>query len=148
MSRNDHCPERLLTYLDGELPPAEAEGLSRHIADCLECQRTLGLLQRVESALGAEPLPVLPPGFATRVVAQARSAHRHPAPLWWVAVPRGWRAALAASFLAALAGGILLGRAVSPVPPTPSPVVQMARALDNPVLTALAPVETAEGVHP
>ena len=148
MKRKMPCPDGVLTHFDGEEPPAEAAQLSRHLADCRECQRALAELQRVEQALAEEPLPSLPPGFATRVVARSVGTRRRPAPLWWVAFPRTWRVGLAASLAAAAYGGIFLGRALAPTPAAPPPVAEMVVALDHPVLAALSQAELSRGDRP
>ena len=141
MKRKAPCPGRLQSLLDGEGSPAESAELSRHLEDCGECRRVLAELRRVEQALAGEPLPSLPPGFTTRVVARSVGAHRHSPPLWWVAFPRAWRVGLAASLAAAVCIGIFLGRALAPTPAAPSPVDEMVAALDHPVLAAFSQAE-------
>lgn len=56
--------ERLSAYLDGELAPAEAAALKRHLADCRACQAELASLREVRALLGALPPPALPRSFA------------------------------------------------------------------------------------
>jgi anti-sigma factor RsiW len=141
MKRKVPCPEGVLTHLDGERSPAEAAQLARHLADCCECRRALAELQQVEQFLADEPLPSLPPGFATRVVARSVGTRRRLPPLWWVAFPRAWRVGLAASLAAAACGGIFLGHALAPTPAARPPVAEMVVALDHPVLAALSKAE-------
>ena len=148
MRRKAPCPDRFSTHLDGEGPAAEAAQISRHLSDCGECRRILAELRQVEHALAEEPLPFLPPGFATRVV--ARSVGRHPVlPLWWVAVPRAWRIGLAGSLVAAAFGGTLLGRVLAPTPAAaPPPVAEIVVALDHPVLAALSKADLGREDRP
>jgi hypothetical protein len=99
----------------------------------------------VERALADEPVPSLPPGFATRVVGRAAGAQRCLPPLWWVTFPRSWRIGLAASLVAAPLGGIVLGSALAPsVAPHPR-VAELVGALDHPVLAALSQAERSRG---
>jgi len=142
------CPNGLPSHLDGEGSPAEAAEFSRHLTNCSACRRSLAELQRVEDVLADEPLPSLPPGFATRVVGRSVNARRHPLPLWWIAFPRTWRMGLAASLAAAACGGILLGRALAPTPVAAPPVAEMVGALDHPVLAALSQAEPNQGGQP
>jgi anti-sigma factor RsiW len=38
--------DRIVDYVDGELPPAEAGAVARHLAQCESCRRTAAALQR------------------------------------------------------------------------------------------------------
>ncbi len=56
---SDQWTERLSEYLDGELSPAEREGLESHLADCAGCRAVLAELGQV--AARAARLPVHQP---------------------------------------------------------------------------------------
>jgi anti-sigma factor RsiW len=45
------CPAReaLSSHVDGELDPAQAEALAKHLAGCDECARTVGELAWLKS---------------------------------------------------------------------------------------------------
>lgn len=67
------CPEnseKLNAMLDGELPPAEAAALARHIAGCPACARHLAELAELRAAL-AEDIQeeAIPPEFLARISA-------------------------------------------------------------------------------
>jgi hypothetical protein len=61
-----HCPsqtrEALAGLLYGELPPAEAEAVQKHLAGCSACRAEYAALRHVRAALDAAPEPVEPPG--------------------------------------------------------------------------------------
>ena len=105
-----HVDEGLLhAYLDGELSPAEAQGVDAHLAQCPECRRRLeeerALIARAAEllALGAPPDRELPPFRAGDVKAPTR--------LWWqVRLPLAWAATIAL----ALGIGTYLGRDTEP----------------------------------
>jgi hypothetical protein len=52
------CPrsESIQAYLDGELSPAQAEGLRGHAAGCSDCSAELALYDRVFTALRSAPI--------------------------------------------------------------------------------------------
>jgi len=60
-------------YLDGELDPARATYLERHLAECDECRAELARLQAVVEALETWPLVSEPAGLTARVMAHVRS---------------------------------------------------------------------------
>ncbi|PYP51145.1 MAG: hypothetical protein DMD45_08855 [Gemmatimonadetes bacterium] len=103
-----HVDDGLLhAYLDGELSPAEAQGVDAHLAQCSECRRRLeeerALIARAAEllALAAPPDRELPPFRAGDV--------KPPTRLWWhVRLPLAW----AATVLLALGIGTYLGRGV------------------------------------
>jgi len=101
----------LHAYLDGELSPAEAQGVEAHVAQCpgcrgrLEEERALTTRAAELLALAAPPDRELPPFRAGDV--------RPPIRLWWqVRLPLAW----AATVLLALGIGTYLGRGVEQVP--------------------------------
>lgn len=81
-------------YLDGELPRAKAELVSRHLEACGACRREYQAWQQLWEALAAEPVAA-PPHLAGRVLAHLPK----PAQPWWRSL------ALAASLLL----GVFLG---------------------------------------
>jgi anti-sigma factor RsiW len=101
----------LHAYLDGELSPADAQGIDAHLAQCPACRGRLeeerALITRAGEllALAAPPDRELPPFRAGDV--------RPPTRLWWqVRLPLAWAATVAL----ALGIGSYLGRGVEPVP--------------------------------
>jgi anti-sigma factor RsiW len=101
----------LHAYLDGELSPAEAQGVDAHLAQCPACRGRLeeerALITRAGEllALAAPPDRELPPFRAGDI--------KPPSRLWWqVRLPLAWAATVAL----ALGIGNYLGREVEPVP--------------------------------
>ncbi|MCK6503408.1 zf-HC2 domain-containing protein [Myxococcota bacterium] len=99
---------RLERYHLGELPPADRDGVARHLETCAECRTLLD-----EIAADDRPLPDLPlPDLPTLEVEPAGGARggvvRGPA-RWW-AVGGG-------ALLALAAGAVLVLRAPGPLPP-------------------------------
>ena len=101
----------LHAYLDGELSPAEVQGVEAHLAQCPACRGRLdeerALITRAGEllALAAPPDRELPPFRAGDVKPLTR--------LWWqVRLPLAWAATVAI----ALGIGTYLGRGVEQVP--------------------------------
>jgi hypothetical protein len=100
-----HVDDGMLhAYLDGELAPAEAQGVDAHLAQCPDCRRRLdeerALIARADEllAMAAPPERAGPPLRAGDV--------RPPARLWWqVRLPLAW----AATVLLALGIGTYFG---------------------------------------
>jgi anti-sigma factor RsiW len=86
--------EYFSAYLDGELPVAQAELVSRHLEVCPGCRQEYQAWQQLWDVLAAEPVPA-PKDLADRVLARL-PGRRQP---WWRNL------ALAASLLV----GIFLG---------------------------------------
>src|SRR5213592_3716864 len=105
----------LHAYLDGELSPAEVQGVEAHLAQCPACRGRLdeerALITRAGEllALAAPPDRELPP---------FRAGHmKHLTRLWWkVRLPLAWAATVAI----ALGIGTYLGRGVERVPQAPT----------------------------
>ena len=105
-----HVDDGMLhAYLDGELSPAEVQGVDAHLAQCSDCGRRLAeeraLIARAAEllALAAPPDRELPPFRAGDVKAPTR--------LWWqVRLPLAWAATIAL----ALGIGTYLGRDTEP----------------------------------
>jgi anti-sigma-K factor RskA len=94
---SEHEPE-LVTYALGELSPAEAARVARHLEACPECRATL---RNIEESLGwlgtVVPQSDPPPALRARVLAAVERADRH-----------RWRSAWARGLLAAAAGLLLI----------------------------------------
>jgi anti-sigma factor (TIGR02949 family) len=59
-------------FLDGELPPEEADRLRSHLAGCRACAGELALAERIQRELRALPQPDCPPELIERVVRAGR----------------------------------------------------------------------------
>ena len=129
-------------YLDGELSPAEAQGVDAHLAQCPACRGRLeeerALITRAGEllALAAPPDRELPPFRAGDIKPASR--------LWWqVRLPLAWAATVAL----ALGIGSYLGRGVEPLPQAQTASdTQPAefRALQAPVSSAPVSSELAK----
>jgi len=104
----------LHAYLDGELSPAEVQGVEAHLAQCPACRSRLdeerALITRAGEllALAAPPDRELPPFRAGDVKPLTR--------LWWkVRLPLAWAATVAI----ALGIGTYLGKGIERVPQAP-----------------------------
>lgn len=89
-------------YLDGDLPPGEADRVRRHLDGCPACAAELALAARIQSELRALPQPDCPPEVIERVRRAGRGEvvpfpSREGAPRW--------RIAAAAALVALAAGG-------------------------------------------
>ena len=77
-----HSPQdedRLLQYLDGQLPAAEARDMEAHLADCPECQALRRQWEQLDERLARTlAQPRLSPDFAARlrqrVAAEAKAS--------------------------------------------------------------------------
>ncbi len=137
-----HVDEGTLhAYIDGELPPAEAQGVAEHLAHCPVCRGRVeeerALIARADQVLAlARPperdLPAFPAG------------ERQPPIRWWRPgrVPLAW----AATVVLALGIGIYVGRggldrAVTPrVTPSPMPLASHTPAAES-VSAAVPPAQ-------
>lgn len=52
-----HADDRLVPYLRGELPPAEAREVQAHMAACAACRAALGELERLAAELARPAAP-------------------------------------------------------------------------------------------
>jgi hypothetical protein len=144
-----HADEGTLhAYIDGELPPAEAQGVAEHLANCPVCRGRVeeerALIARADQVLAlARPPERDLPAFRARA--------RQPPVRWWrqVRVPLTW----AATIVLALGIGIYVGRlgpdrAGSPrVGPSLMPLASHTPAAES----ANAPMQQASlpaGGHP
>ncbi|GLC24230.1 zf-HC2 domain-containing protein [Roseisolibacter agri] len=107
--------ERLMDYLEGDLPAADRAAVEAHLAECGRCRALVADLRAITA--GAAALPVLRPerdlwaGIAERIEApvvplQVRSTTRRaePAARATVAVTRRWMAAAAAALVTVTSG--------------------------------------------
>ncbi len=85
-------------YLEGELAPAEAERLERHIHACPACRHVVATYRQLFAAMARPAIPPVPSGFAARVLARIESAQRR---------RRAWQA------VALTAGLLLVGGAAA-----------------------------------
>jgi anti-sigma factor RsiW len=130
----------LARWLDGEISDDAGGAVASHVATCALCRSEAEAGQAFAEALAA-PVPSLPPGFVARTCARATASHAPMAPLWWLALSRPWRAALAALLLGSAVLGWRLGATVQP---QPDPAELLAASLAVPELAAIegqAPVE-------
>jgi anti-sigma factor RsiW len=117
-------PERLVAFLDGELPAAEAREVAARIASDPSLAREVEEHRAVWKALAAYRDEPVPAGFADRAVAAAlaedAAGPRGSASFALLRGGRGVRvAAIAASMLAAVGVGMALGRGTAPRPEAP-----------------------------
>ena len=127
-------------YLDGELSPAEAQGVDAHIAQCAGCRERLdgerALIARADEllALAAPPDRELPPFRPSDVTP--------PTHLWWqVRLPLAW----AATVVLALGIGTYLGSGVERVRKSETAAdaeADTGRVLRAPVVTQRAEHES------
>src|SRR5206468_7903883 len=92
----------LEAYLDGDLPPGEADRVRRHLEACSACAAELSLAARIQGELRALPQPDCPPEVIERVRRAGRGEvvpfpSREGAPRW--------RIAAAAALVALAVGG-------------------------------------------
>ena len=130
----------LHAYLDGELSPAEAQGLEAHLAQCPSCRGRLeeerALIRRAGEllALAAPPDRELPPFRAGDVKPPARA--------WWqVRLPLAW----AATVVLALGLGTYLGSGVEQLRKSETAADAKSagrRALEAPLSSELAQRES------
>ena len=103
---------QLSAALDGELPPAAALEVHRHLATCDACARRLRTLQQVRAAVKAAPFaPVSGTTFDAGVLERVR----HEAPPA-VRVSRAWLATAAALIVAVSSAVLLVNEHAAPVP--------------------------------
>lgn len=113
----NHPRTDLTAYLDGALPPAQADEVRAHLAACPACHEEEARLRSAVALLSSlPPAPALPPFFATRLEARLREERERAAggrlSRWLAALggPRPQRRALA------LAGGLAALLLVAGVP--------------------------------
>jgi len=109
--------KQLNRYLDAELAPGAREEVERHLSDCPACLAALAELQGVGGLWTALETPVVPEGFADRVMREARKrtaskprqAWHWPWLRWWWEQSLAMRAAAASVVVVGLAVGMVMG---------------------------------------
>jgi anti-sigma factor (TIGR02949 family) len=89
-------------YLDGDLPPGEADRVRRHLEACPACAAELALAARIQSELRALPQPDCPPEVIERV---RRAGRGEVVPFPFREGAPRWRIAAAAALIALAVGG-------------------------------------------
>jgi anti-sigma factor RsiW len=106
---NRGTEQELMRLLHGELPDGEARELRARMLREPELAENFSRLERTWKGLEPPPPSPVPPGFAGRILAHARSQSA-PGSLSWTAAP-GWvRATAAAALIAGAALGAGMGR--------------------------------------
>lgn len=96
--------DRLSADLDGELPPAEAAAVHRHIETCADCLRTRSQLEKTRWAFRAIALEPVGDSFNNGVFRRLGEGHQL---RWWLAAAGG---------VAAVLGIVLMLSAPRPAP--------------------------------
>lgn len=114
----DHAEVKgnLQAYLDGALPPQEADAARAHLDGCDACRVELALLRQVDQALRAWPVLPEPEGLAARVMdaVQQKAAPPRLLEAPWPWLRAHWSEALLGAAVAATIVVLLLsGRALS-----------------------------------
>lgn len=130
----------LARWLDGEISDDAGGAIARHVAACARCRSEVEAGQALAEAFAA-PVPSLPPGFIARTCVRATASHAPMAPLWWLALSRPWRAALATLLLGSAVLGWRLGATFQP---QPDPAELLAASLAVPELAAIEAHTPAE----
>jgi len=101
--KHDKIQTKLLLWLDGDLAPAEADEVRRHIAECPDCAARSAALAVAWGVAKRSPRVKPDSGLRARILAEVERAER---PQGWLAV---WLAAIAqVRFQAATAAAVLL----------------------------------------
>ena len=122
-------------YLDAELAPNAREEVERHLSACPDCREALAQLQEVGGLWTALETPLVPEGFADRMMREARKrtaskprqAWYWPWLRWWWEQSLAMRTAAASVVVAGLAvGGVMGGGLFRAQPPAigSDPIVQ------------------------
>jgi anti-sigma factor RsiW len=123
MSEEAHIADRIVAWLAGALPEAEAGAVRRHLESCAACAAERDLLREGLSVVAPLPATAPKPWFAARVAARAADARPRPvgAPWWRWAFGGGLAAAAVA------AGAVFLAR---PLPRPAADEAVLAQRLD------------------
>ena len=89
-------------YLDGDLPPREADRLRQHLESCAACAAERALAERIQRELRSLPQLDCPPEVIERVV---RAGRGEVVPFPGRKEPLRWRIAAAAAVVAMTVGG-------------------------------------------
>jgi anti-sigma factor RsiW len=106
LSPNHLNPDQLNAFIDGELPPAEQQGIEQHLTTCHACTlRVLSATQLKAATARAGQRFTAPPEALARLTAQLHSQSQPQAkklaPIYSIRRPAAW-AALAAAILLAI----------------------------------------------
>lgn len=107
-----HVLEKLLLYLDGDLPPGEMQQIREHLSGCAECSRQLTLLAPVWQSEQRKERLTPSPFLWTRIQARIEEDEKTPAFGWDVLAALKQlftRPVTAFGLIAAIAAGIYLG---------------------------------------
>jgi anti-sigma factor (TIGR02949 family) len=97
-----NASDSLEPYLDGDLPPREANRLREHLGSCAACAAELALAERIQRELRSLPQPDCPPEVIERVV---RAGRGEVVPFPGRKQPLRWRIAAAAAIVVLGLGG-------------------------------------------
>lgn len=115
----------LMRLLHGELPAEEARALRARLASDPALAAAYRRLEATWQGLSLPPAAPVPPGFAQRVLAHARSRSA-PGALSWSAAPAWVRATAAAALVAGAVLGVGVGRSWPAPQPIPAPAFDSA----------------------
>lgn|GEM_PF-754328 len=110
--------DSLNAFVDAELPAELSEEMATHLQCCQSCRQLWTRLRQLGAIIQAAPVPLLPDGFAGRVLSQARQRVVSPPParrasfplvVRWQSIPLIQRAAAAAVLVIGLSSGVLMG---------------------------------------
>jgi anti-sigma factor RsiW len=102
--------EKMVAFLDGELPGPIREAVEGHISRCEACTEELRSIRKLNADLDFLPGLPVPHGFAGETVRKAVSRRRAESGLagWWETFGGAWRfAACTAVLLGLLSGGVV-----------------------------------------
>jgi len=101
--------EKVVAFLDGELPGPVGEVVARHLSSCRECAEEVNSFRQLNAALDLLPGLPAPTRFAKETVRKAVSCKRKEMSLseLWKGFGNAWRfAACVAVLLGLLSGGV------------------------------------------
>ena len=118
-----HCEnvqEQFNRFAAGDLPMADRQAVQAHLAKCAACRAKVAEFDALAGVLADTPMPPIPSGFASRVMAAARQRQQaQPLAAW--NLPRWWRlasapmhAAAATVLIVGLTVGVVLGWTSAP----------------------------------
>lgn len=100
--------KQLSAFLDGELPPVEAERIQTHLKSCPECAKQRDALERTMQAVGDLPAVGAPTGLRQKILADLESAPSTREPAARRAHVRRWRVLWPAAAAVLIAAGVFL----------------------------------------
>jgi anti-sigma factor RsiW len=102
--------DRLVAYLDGELPASLCERIEAHLSECRACTEELMAIRELDVSLGRLPGLPVPAHFTKETYRKAKALGRggESFPVWWQGLGYAWRfAACSAVLLGLLSGGLV-----------------------------------------